>query len=515
MSKERLPMRKIREVLRLRWVQRRSVREVSRALGVSTGIVSGTVTRAKVRGLSWELVEQHSDEELEQLLYGPRMSAREERPKPDPLYLHMELKKPGVTLELLHLEYLERHPTGYRYTAFCDVYRRWHGRQGLVMRQQHKAGEKLFTDFSGKKPWIIDPTTGARVEVELFVAVLGASNFTHAEATATTRVEDWVGANVHALEFIDGVPEMTVPDQHKAAVTESSPYEPGVQKTFAELGRHYAMAVVPARPGKARDKAKVEVGVQVAQRWILARLRNERFFSLEALNERIRELRDDLNNRPMKKYGGLSRRELFERVERPALRPLPADRFEPGEWSSARVEGDYHANVGGHFYSMPWVLAFEEIEARATATTIELFHKNRRVAAHPRSDVVGGHTTDPAHRHPKHRWWAEKDPERLCSWAASVGPQAEAMTRAILSSNFHREQAWKSAWGLRELCDKYGPERLERACERSLRCGGRSYRNVERILKLRFDEQPIPGDEQQERAPIQHGNVRGGEYYIN
>jgi transposase len=257
MSKERLSMRKIREVLRLRWVQRRSVREVSRALGVSTGMVSTTVQRARVRGLTWEQAEQRSDEELEQLLYGMRTSAAEERPKPDPLYLHMELKKPGVTLELLHLEYLERHPTGYRYTAFCDVYRRWHGRQGLVMRQQHKAGEKMFTDFSGKKPWIIDTATGERVEVELFVAVLGASNFTYAEATATQRVPDWIGANVRALEYVGGVPEVTVPDQLKSAVTDSSAYEPGLQRTFAELGRHYAMAIVPARPGKARDKAKV------------------------------------------------------------------------------------------------------------------------------------------------------------------------------------------------------------------------------------------------------------------
>jgi transposase len=323
MARKRLSMNKSREILRLRWVLEYSVRDAANSVGVSTGKVSQTTQRAAMAGLSWPDVERMDDGELEAALYGPPPGGEVpiERPKPDPLYVHQELRRPGVTLELLHLEYLEEHPDGYRYTAFCDVYRKWLKRRGLTMRQLHKAGDKLFEDFSGKKPFIVDRQTGARIEVELFVAVLGASNYTYAEATASQRLADWIDANVHALEYIEGAPNALVPDQLRSAVSEPCASEPTIQRTMAAMARHYGTAVVPARPGKARDKAKVEGGVLIAQRWILARLRNETHFSLESLNARIRELLEELNSRPMKRYGGLSRRDLFERVERAALHP--------------------------------------------------------------------------------------------------------------------------------------------------------------------------------------------------
>jgi transposase len=309
MATERLQMRKIREILRLRRQQGLSVREAARALGISAGVVSKTSARAEKAGVTWTVADDLSDAELEGRLYGRPAGAADDRPRPDPVYMHAELRRPGVTLELLHLEYLEQYPTGLRYTAFCDVYRKWFSKASLVMRQEHKAGEKCFVDFSGVRPFYIDSTTGEQVFVELFVAVLGASNLTYAEVTSGQSVEDFVAAHVRALEYFGGVPSMLVPDQLKAAVTLSCRYEPGIQRTYAELARHYGTAVVPARPYKARDKAKVEVGVQIAQRWILARLRNETFFSLETLNVRVRELLEDLNARPMKKLGGISRRE--------------------------------------------------------------------------------------------------------------------------------------------------------------------------------------------------------------
>lgn len=512
MATERLPMRNVREILRLRWERGLKVREVARSLGVSTGTVSKTESRARRTELTWATVELLDDAELERRLYGSReVAGKHHRPQPDPLALHLELKKKGVTLELLHLEYLERHPDGYRYTAFCDVYRRWKKKHALVMRQEHVAGEKMFTDFSGLKPSFIDASTGERVEAELFVAVLGASNYTYAVATPTMRVGDWVHGHSGALSYFEGVPQMTVPDQPKPVASVACKYEPVLQRTFAEMGRHYGMAVVPARPGKARDKAKVEVGVQVAQRWILARLRKERFLSLEELNARIAELLEELNARPMKKYGGLSRRELFERVERTALGPLPAEHFEPSEWSGERVGPDYHLNVEGHLYSVPWELSHEMLDVRTTATTVEVFAGLRRVAAHVRSDDVGGHTTLREHMHPRHRWWADKDPEPMRQWGRRVGPYTLAMVGALLEGNFNREAAFRSAWGLRSLADRYDEADIERACERALTYGGRSYKTVERILRLGLASSD--GDGQHAGALIDHGNVRGPDYY--
>lgn len=515
MARKRLPVRKIREILRLRWVRDLKVRATARSLGVSHGVVSQTEQRARHRGLDWTAVEGLDDGALEKLLYGePKAAGKQNRPRPDPLLLHVELKRKGVTLELLHLEYLEEHPDGYRYTAFCDVYRQWKKRRSLVMRQTHRAGEKMFTDYSGKKPSILDSTTGERIEVELFVAVLGASNCTYVEATATQRVADWLGANMNALEYFGGVPEMTVPDQLKSAVTVSCKYEPGIQKTFEDLGRHYDMAIVPARPKKPKDKAKVEVGVQIAQRWILARLRNERFFTLEALNIRIRELLEELNARPMKAYGGLSRRDLFERVERMALRPLPPERFEPAEWSRDRAGVDYHVKLEGHFYSVPYELAYEEVEIRMTAATVEAFVHGRRVATHVRSDDIGGSTTLREHMPPNHRWWAGKDPKPLIAWGARVGVYTETMMRRIFESNFNREVTFRSASGLRSLADKHEEDAIERACQIALEHGGHSYKAVERILKHGVALCPTDdGEGTDAPAPIDHANVRGAEYY--
>jgi len=512
MARERLLMREVREILRLRLAQKLGVREVARSVGRSTGVVSKTLARARLRELSWAEVEGLSEEALEERLYGRREAVgKHNRPQPDPLAIHLELKKKGVTLELLHLEYLEEHPDGYRYTAFCDVYRKWRKKRPLVMRQQHVAGEKMFTDFSGMRPSIIDEATGERVEVELFVAVLGASNYTYAVATPTMRVSDWVSGHVGALAYFEGVPEMTVPDQPKPVATVACKYEPVLQRTFAEMGRHYGMAVVPARPGKARDKAKVEVGVQIAQRWILARLRKERFFSLAELNARIAELLEDLNGRPMRKYGGLSRRDLFERVEHAALRPLPSAHFEPSEWSTEPVGPDYHVKVEGHFYSVPWEQAHEEVDVRLTATTVEMFSGLRRVASHVRDDEVGGHTTLREHMHPRHRFWADKDPEQMRQWGQRVGPYTLTMVGVLLESNFNRESAFRSVWGLRTLTQRYEEGDIERACERALLHGGRSYKTVERILKLGLPR--ADGDGEEAGATIDHGNVRGPDYY--
>ena len=507
-------MRKTREVLRQKWCLGRSHREVARSLGTSLGTVSMTVARATAAGLAWEAVVALSDEELEGKLYEGPAGGGLGRPLPDFAAVHAEHKRPGVTLELLHLEYLQQFPGGYQYTQFCEYYRRWLQRRRLSMRQIHRAGEKLFVDYAGQRPEIIDAGTGEVTAVELFVAVLGASNFTFAEATATQRVPDFLASHVRAFEFLGGVAAAVVPDQLKSGVTTACRYEPGLQRAYEELAQHYGTVILPARPGKPRDKAKVEVAVQLAERWILARLRHESFFSLAALNVRIRELLGDLNARTMRAYGA-SRQELFERLDRPALRPLPAERFVHAEWKKARVNLDYHVELDHHYYSVPHALVHEAVELRFTATTVEVFARGQRVASHARSFQRGRHTTDPSHMpkaHQKHLSWT---PSRLIHWAQSIGPQTAALVEAILTERPHPEQGYRSCLGILRLAKRYGAARLEAASTRAVAVRARSYRHVDSILKRGLDRLPWPahGTQTKTSPVVAHENVRGGDYY--
>jgi transposase len=509
---ERLPMRKVREILRICWHLRRSVREASQSTGKSVGVVQKTTWRAKVAGLTWQDVEGLDDVALERLLYGAPVQAESERPRPDPTYIHAELKRPGVTLELLHLEYLTKHPTGYRYTAFCEVYRSWQKRRGLWMRQSHKAGEKTFVDYSGVRPKLIDPCSGEVVEVELFVAVLGASNRTFAEATATQGLPDWIASHTRAVAFFGGVTRVFVPDQLRSAVSRPGRYEPDLNRTYENWATHNGAVVVPARPRKPKDKAKVEVAVQIAQRWILARLRNETFFSLEALNARIRELVVELNARPMKRLGGVSRDDLFARLDQPVLLPMPAEPFVYSEWLTVRVHPDHHVEYQKHWYSAPYTLIHEKVEVRVTATTVELFRLGERVAAHVRDDTPYKHTTDPGHRPPAHLAMMF-DPTSVLSWAKKTGPNAEAMVRRILEANPYREQGVRSAFGLMRMGEKHGAERTERACAHALSFGGKSYKPIKRILELGLEGRALPHEGVAETPPVTHENVRGPDYF--
>lgn len=503
---ERIPMFKTREILRLRWSQGRTVQQTSRALDVSVGVVSGVARRAAAHGLDWVGVGRLSDTELQQLVYATRNSNLRSRPEPNPAALHVELRRPGVTLELLHMEYLVANADGLQYTAFCERYRRWRKRRSPSMRQKHRAGEKVFVDFSGKRPVLTCPHTGERRPVELFVGVLGASNFTFVEAVATQRLEDWIGTNRRMLEFFGGVPEQLVPDQLRSAVSSPSRDEPGIQRTYSDFARHYGTAIVPARPRKPKDKAKAEVAVQIAQRWILARLRNETFFELASLNLRIRELLVDMNDRPMRQLGGVTRRQLFERLDRSVLRPLPSSSFVFAAWKHARVNLDYHVSFSQHLYSVPYELIHEKVEVCATAGAVEVFYRGARVASHARDDSPLTSTTDVAHMPPNHRQWAAPEPDEVMSWAAAVGPYAEAyMGRLLNDSNPIAQQRWRSARGLKRVGELYPALRVEAACEMALRFNGKSYRAVERILRLGRDQPGGKGS----RVPIEHDNVRG------
>jgi transposase len=514
MATERLPMRHIREILRLKGVVQRSHRETARSLGISAGVVGSVTSRATKLQLSWAAVEGLTDDALERALYGqPATEGEADRPEPDLVHLHQELRRQGVTLELLHLEYLAQYPTGYRYSAFCARYRAWRQRQRLSMRQVHQAGEKAFVDYAGLHPTLVDVQTGALDPVELFVAVLGASNFTFAEATRTQQSADWITSHVHAVEYFDGVPVVWVPDQLRTGVSVPCRYEPGVQRTYRDWARHYHTVVIPARPAKPRDKAKVEAGVLVAERWILARLRHEIFHTLAALNARIRELLTDLNARPMKGYGGVSRRDLFERFDRPALQSLPADRFLYADWLQARVNIDYHLDVDHHYYSVPHPLIHERLDVRLSATTVEIFHRGTRVWVHPRSHVPGRHTTVAEHMPKAHRAHLEWSPSRLVHWGATIGPDTETLVQQILESRPHPEQGYRSCLGLLRLAKRYGAERLNAACARAVAAGARSYRHVDTMLKHGLDCQPLLLEAAVTPSAGVHENVRGSAYY--
>lgn len=504
-------MRKTKEVLRLKFELGLSHREVGRSLGLSPGTVAKTVGRLEAAGLTWEVAQALSEDALETKLYGAASTAAT-RPLPDFSKVHAEYRRVGVTLALLHAEYLESEPAGYQYTQFCDFYRRWLGQRGLTMRQEHKAGEKLFVDYSGKRPHYIDRETGERVDVELFTAVLGASNYTYTESTRSQQLPDWIGSHARTFAFLAGVPRAVVPDQLKSGVTTACRYEPEINRTYAELAVHYDVAIIPARPGKPKDKAKVEGAVLVVQRWVLARLRNQRFFSLEELNARIAELNDDLNGRVMRKYG-YSRRQLFEQVERSALRPLPLEPFEFAEFKKAKVGIDYHVEFEHHYYSVPYRLVGELVELRHTVSTVEVLHKNQRVASHIRSVRRGQHTTDPAHMPESHRRHAEWSPSRILAWAGKIGPETAQLATAILTDRRHPEQGFRSCLGILRLGKKYTPERLERACARAHAAGARSYRSVNSILEKGMDHLPPLAAPAAATPSIDHENVRGQSYY--
>ena len=511
MPAQRLSMRHLRELLRLHHVNRLPQQAIAKSLGLGQGTVSKYLGRARRAGLSWPLPPELDDDlRLEALLFPPPPDLpAEARPKPDWAEIRRELARPDVTLYLLWEEYKARHPDGFSYSWFCDLYKDWLARLKPTLRQVHLAGDKLFVDYAGRTMEVLDGLTGEVRTAHVFVAVLGASNFTYAEATFTQTLPDWIASHVRAFTFFGGAARQTVSDNLKAGITKACFYEPVVNRTYADLARHYATAIVPARPYKPRDKAKAEVGVQIVGRWILARLRHQRFFSLAALNQAIRTLLDELNERPLRGLGR-SRRALFEEIDRPALTPLPAEPYEYAEWKHCRVGLDYHVEVAKHYYSVPHGLLRQEVEARITASTVEIFHRGRRVASHLRSTRAHRSTTVAEHMPSSHRRYREWTHERIRREAAKLGPDAATLIDLVLQSRPHPEQGFRSAIGILGLAKRFGPERVDAACARALALNTRSYASVAAILKSRT-EKMSPGAE--EAAILIHANIRGPGYY--
>ena len=515
MPGKRVSMRKIREVLRLYFDLNLGQRPMARSPNISQSTVHDYLERFTAARLSWPLPAEMAEAELEAALF-PAVPDQDreptaERPLPDFAHVHEELQRyKHTTRQLLWDEYRAAYPDGYNYSRFCYLYQRWKQERDVVLRQEHRPGEKLFVDWAGATMPLYDPQTGEAQQAALFVAVLGASNYTYAEASENQQMVAWIGAHVRTFEFLGGCPQLVVPDNTKTGVAKPCRYEPDLNPTYQEMAAHYGVGVLPARPRKPRDKAKVEAGVQIAERWIIAALRHRRFFSLGELNLAIRELLEKLNQRPFKKREG-SRHSLFLEVERPALRPLPAERFDLSVWSQATVNIDYHIQFERSFYSVPYSLARRSVEVRATPTTIEIFHKGQRVASHLRARKPYTAVTNTEHRPASHRAHLDWPPSRMIQWAHTVGPRTAEMVEKILEAFPHPEMGYRSCLGIMRLGQRYPATRVEAAAERALLTGAVSYKSLDSILRRHLDQQPL--NPPAPRPLPGHDNIRGAAYF--
>ena len=512
MPANRLAMHQIKDILRLRYEAGLSQREIARSLNLSVGVVSKYLQLAAAAGIRWPLPEDLDETSLAQKLQPPTSVASPISPLPDFLQLHQELRHKGVTLQLLWEEYTVQYPADhYSYSHFCVLYREFKRRLSPTMRQTHAPGDKVFVDYCGPTVPVVDAITGEILKAQIFVAVLGASNYTYAEATWTQRLPDLIGSHRRAFEFFGGVPRLVVPDNLKSGVTDACRYEPLLTRTYTEMLAHYRTAALPARPYKPRDKAKVEVGVQIVERWILARLRKQTFFSLIELNLTIKDLLLQLNRKPFKKLPG-SRNSQFAALDQPALRPLPSQPYDFAEWKKARVHIDYHVEIDGHYYSVPHTLIRRQLDVRLTATTVECFLNGERVAAHPRVNRKGGHSTITAHMPKAHRAHLEWTPGRFLNWALEIGPHTRDLVQHLLTNRPHPEMGFRSCLGLLSLAKRFGKERLEAASQRALALGAPTRRSVLSILEKGLDQQPLP-DASTDSQPPDHENIRGPAYY--
>ena len=512
MPRKRLSMRKIREVLRLLWDQGRSVREAAGACGLARSTVMEYERRAREAGLTWPLPEV-ADSALEARLFPPSLVAPGGAPEPDWAVVHSELSaKKSVTRRLLWLEYREKHPRGYAYSRFCERFAAWRALQEPSMRLVHVAGERVYVDYAGETIDVVDRATGEVRAAQLFVAAFGASHFTFAEATRTQGLSDWIASHTRMLSFFGGRPRVLVPDNTKVAVTSAHRYEPDLNPTYLAFAQHHELAVIPARVRKPKDKAVVESAVQVAERWIVARLRHRTFFGVESLNEAIDTLLVELNDAPFQKRPG-SRRSVFEELDRPALRPLLRERFVLQEWSRHRAHIDYHVTIDQHHYSVPFGLVKRELDVRATAATIEVFHDATRVASHARSHQRGGFTTVREHMPPAHQAVSGVTSESLLTNAQRVGRDTREFAEALLDDRDVPQHAYRSLMGILRLEGAYGRTRLNAACERALTLRAFTFKSVESILKRGLD-QLTPDATPGHRKPKQtHENLRGHAYF--
>lgn len=518
MPTEKLSMRKIRKVLQLHHDQKYSNRDIASSLHISSGTVSNYLTRAKIAGITWPLPEESNDSLLYAKLFPPSNKINNtdsvKKTPPDMVKVHKELKRKGVTLLLLWNEYLQNNPSGYGYSRFCQIYREFTGQIEPSMRLHHKAGEKVFVDYSGLTlPWT-DKETGEIHTAQIFVAVLGASNYTYVEATESQSLPCWIQSHINTFKFFHGVPTSIIPDNLKSGTTKAHLYDPDINRTYQEMADHYTTAVIPARVRRPKDKAKAEVTVQCIQRQILAPLRDMIFFSVAEINEAIAPRLQQYNDRPFQQLPG-SRYSQFIEIDKPALQSLPVIQYQLAQWQKAKAGIDYHVSVDKHYYSIPYRYLKHMIDVRISRTTIEFFYQGNRIALHQRS-FQPGLTTLHEHMPKAHQEYAEWTLERLYQWAKKIGSNTANLIDQIMKSYVVPEQSCRSCLGILRMGNRYGNERLEKAAARALYIGSYRYRSIESILKNGLDQQPLPLPASETTAvttTVHHDNIRGAKYY--
>ena len=514
MVAKKVSMRNIKEILRLKFEAKLSHRQIAQSLRVSVGTVSLYTNRATAAGLTWPLPDSMTEQALEALLFPNTHTPRPHYAEPDFIGMHQALKAKGVTKQLLWEEYkVEQGDNGLQYSQFCHRYHRWRDQQQRSMRQIHKAGEKCFIDYCGPTVPVIDDRTGEIRQAAIFVAVLGASNYTFAEATWSQKKVDWIESHVRMFTFFGGVPELLIPDNLKSAVTKADRNNPVINESYLHLASHYKTAILPARPYKPKDKAKAEVAVQIVERWILARLRHNTFFTLNEINNAIRGLLEDMNQRPFKKLPG-TRKSQFEALDKPALKALPNTTYHYTEFKLVRVNIDYHIEFDKHYYSVPHHLVKLQLEAQASYEGIALFFKGEQVARHPRSARQGHHTTDANHMPQSHRKYHEWSPEQFLSWANEIGPDAQRLIQCALEEKLHPEQNYRRCFSVLNLAKQYDANRLNLACAKALDIGSPHLKSIKSILANHLEKVSVPDDQEASTQHDDHDNVRGSHYYF-
>lgn len=512
---ELLKMNQIKEILRLHFVLGLNQSEISRSVSISRSTVQNYICRAASKGITKTNLDDFSEESLV-LLFKPDLSNRGKKAEPDYLYIQRELVKKEVTIALLWQEYIEANPEGHSYSGYCSYYHRWKASQKLSMRCSHKSGEKLYVDFAGLTVPVYDSSSGdVSFRAQVFVSVLGASNYIYAEAVPDQSLIHWIGAHVRAFSFYGGVTEIVVPDNLKSGVKKASFYDPEINPGYSDFARHYNLAVIPARVRKPKDKAKAEVGVQVVQRWILAVLRKNRFYSIAELNIAIRVLLEKVNAKKMKSYG-VSRKELFDSSEKEFLKPLPLKEYQLYNTKLCRVNIDYHVQVEHHYYSVPFEFVGKVVEVRIREQTVEIIEAGKRIAIHALSKNKYQHTTERSHMPPSHQAMEKWHPTRLISWGEKIGPETKIQVENLLKSKVHPEQSYRACLGLLNLAKKVGGERLESACRRANYLNVASLRRVKSILDTEMDKLALfEGANSAEIEAILHSNIRGSKYYTH
>jgi transposase len=512
MPMRRISMDKLREIIRLKEHAHLSERAISRALTVSRPIVKQYIHEVDRAGLDYAAIQNMDDDTLLEILQGggKSQSKRYEVLRTQFDTLAKELKRPGVTLQRLWQEYRHTHPDGYSYSQFCFHFQLWRNSSELTMHMTHKAGDKMFVDFTGKKLAVVDRQTGEIKEVEVFVAVLGASQLTYVEAVPSQKKEDWIKVNRNTFHYFGGVPQAVVPDCLKSAVLSGNKYEPDINPEYADFARHYQTTILPARPRHPKDKALVEGAVKIVYAWIFAALRDRIFHSLEELNRAIGEELQKYNAKPMQKLK-VSRQQLFDEIERDTLKPLPRQMYVIRHFKTLKAQFNYHVYLSEdkHYYSVPYRYRAKQLQVIYTDAVVELFSKGKRIAFHKRDRKPNGYSTAGEHMPSHHRFVSDWNPERLINWAKNIGEHVQIVVEHILARAQHPEQGYKTCLGILNLAKKFGKDRLNKACKRAVNFQHFSYKGIKNILDNRLEACQLDCFEQ---LP-EHKNIRGNNYY--